>query len=157
MKGKNMTINELMLAAIVSSETCKYIEIDGKLYTQAIDILQYHHGREVLGFSERLDHGVEIILKPIENKAPERAKPETGDWIRFAPDDKLTWPEMETEDYGKTVLAYSDDRIYLAYIDLTDEFKWSLTNEAEDVLVPIHCVDAWMPLPAPYKKEAETK
>lgn len=80
-----------------------------------------------------------------------------GDWIRFDPDDKLTWPEMETECYGKTVLAYSDDRIYLAYIDLTDEFKWSLTNEAEDVLVPIHCVDAWMPLPAPYKKEAETK
>lgn len=80
-----------------------------------------------------------------------------GDWIKFDPEDKLTWPEMETEYYGKTVLAYSDDRIYLAYMDLTDDIKWSLTNEAEDVLVPIHCVDAWMPLPAPYTKEAETK
>lgn len=72
-------------------------------------------------------------------------------WIRFDPDDKLTWPEMETEYYGKTVLAYSDDRIYLAYmVHLTDEFEWSLTNESEDVLVPIHCVAAWMPLPEPF-------
>lgn len=76
-----------------------------------------------------------------------------GDWIRFDPDDKLTWPEMETEWYGKTVLAYSDDRVYLAYIDKTDEVQWSLTNEAEDVLVPIHCVDAWMPLPKPFHME----
>ena len=79
-----------------------------------------------------------------------------GDWIRFDPYDRLTWPEMETEYYSKTVLAYSDDRIYLAYIDQTyDEFKWSLTNEAEDVLVPIHCVDAWMPLPKPFHMEQE--
>lgn len=80
-------------------------------------------------------------------------------WIRFDPDDKLTWPEMETEYYGKTVLAYSDDRIYIAYmVHLTDEFEWSLTNEAEDVLVPIHCVAAWMPLPAPYKgQESDMK
>lgn len=72
-------------------------------------------------------------------------------WIRFDPDDKLTWPEMESEYYGKTVLAYSDGRIYIAYmVHLTDEFEWSLTNEAEDVLVPIHCVAAWMPLPEPF-------
>lgn len=80
-------------------------------------------------------------------------------WIRFDPDDKLTWPEMETEYYGKTVLAYSDGRIYLAYmVHLTDEFEWSLTNESEDVMVPIHCVVAWMPLPAPYKgQESDMK
>lgn len=76
-------------------------------------------------------------------------------WIRFDPDDKLTWPEMETEYYGKTVLASSDDRIYIAFMNLTDEFNWSLTNEAEDVLVPIDCVDAWMPLPEPYDRSWE--
>ena len=73
-------------------------------------------------------------------------------WIRFDPDDKLTWPEMETEYYGKTVLACSDGRIYIAYmVHLTDEFEWSLTNESEDVMVPIHCVTAWMPLPEPFE------
>ena len=71
-------------------------------------------------------------------------------WIRFDPDDKLTWPEMETEYFSKSVLAYSDDHIYIAYIDQIDELKWSLTNEVEDVLVPIDCVTAWMPLPEPY-------
>lgn len=77
-------------------------------------------------------------------------------WIRFDPDDKLTWPEMETEYYGKTVLAYSDGRIYIAYMQhLTDEFEWFLTNETEDALVPIDCVVAWMPLPEPYKEQKE--
>ena len=72
-------------------------------------------------------------------------------WIRFDPDDELTWPEMETEYYSKTVLACSDDRIYVAYIDMS-EYNWSLTNEAEDVMVPIDCVAAWMPLPEPYDR-----
>ena len=71
-------------------------------------------------------------------------------WIRFDPDDELTWPEMETEYFSKTVLACSDDRIYVAYIDIT-EYNWSLTNEAEDVMVPIDCVAAWMPLPEPFE------
>ena len=73
-------------------------------------------------------------------------------WIRFDPDDNLTWPEMETEYYSKTVLACSDDRIYIAYLHLTDEFEWALTNEAEDVNVPADCVTAWMPLPEPYDR-----
>ena len=80
MKGKNMTIYELMLAAIVSSETCRYIEIDGKRYDQAIDIVRAYGDREILGYSERLDHSVRINLKPIENKAPERANQKTSDW-----------------------------------------------------------------------------
>ena len=158
MKGKNMTIDELMLAAIVSSETCRYIEIDGKKYNQAIDILQDHGGREILGYTERLDHSVEVILKPIENKAPERAEPVTSDWIRFDPDDKLTWPEMEDEISGKTVLACDDEgHIYIAYLlNMIDKDPmWSLTNEAEDVEVPVHCVVAWMPLPKPYTEEAD--
>lgn len=76
-------------------------------------------------------------------------------WIRFDPDDKLTWPEMESERYSKTVLAYSDGRIHLAHmVHLTkDEFEWFLTNEFKDGLVPLHRVAAWMPLPEPYKGE----
>lgn len=73
-------------------------------------------------------------------------------WIRFDPDDKLTWPEMESERYSKTVLAYSDGRIHLAHmVHLTkDEFEWFLTNEFKDGLVPLHRVAAWMPLPKPF-------
>ncbi len=155
MKGKNMTINELMLAAIVSSETCRYIEIEGKKYTQAIDILQYHHGREVLGYSERLDHGVEIILKPIEPKAPERAKPETGDWVLFDPEDQLTWPPLnvlvltqsKTGRFGLEKLLdwkYGDGGI-----------KWFEPNIGG--VGPIDMNIAWHPLPKPYNEEVEAK
>lgn len=164
MKGKNMTINELMLAAIVSSETCRYIEIEGKKYTQAIDLLQYHHGREVLGYSERLDHGVEIILKPIEPKAPERAKPETGDWILFDPEDQLTWPPEDPFGYFDTVLVCSEDGyIYIGYLCFTGaeprtKPTWWLSNTNEDVQVPLDVVKAWQPLPpAPRDKEVEAK
>ena len=68
-------------------------------------------------------------------------------WIRFDPDDKLTWPEMESERYSKTVLAYSDGRIHLAHmVHLTkDEFEWFLTNEFKDGLVPLHRVAAAVP------------
>ena len=152
-----MTIDELMLAAIVSSETCRYIEIDGKRYNQAIDIVQDHHGREVLGYSERLDHGVEVILKPIENKAPERAKPETGDWIRFDPYDRQTWPPDDPRTDFDTVLVCSeDDYIYIGYIYLvrtepTTKFKWWLSNCSKDIQVPLDVVKAWKPLPKPFR------
>ena len=151
-----MTIDELMLAAIVSSETCRYIEIDGKKYNQAIDILQDHGGREILGYSERLDRSVEVILKPIENKAPERAKPETGDWIRFDPYDRSTWPpEYSGMDFDTVLVCSEDNYIYIGYIYLarkepTTKFKWWLSNCSEDIQVPLDVVKAWQPLPNPF-------
>lgn len=74
-------------------------------------------------------------------------------WIRFDPDDKLTWPEMEDEYFSKSVIACSEDG--LIYIGCLREshgtFEWVLTNQAEDVDVPLDCVAAWMPLPEPFK------
>ena len=143
-----MTIDELMLAAIVSSETCRYIEIDGKRYNQAIDILQDHGGREILGYSERLDHSVNVILKPIENKAPERAEPATSDWILFDPEDRQTWPPLnvlvltqsETGRFGLDKLMdwkHGDGGI-----------KWFEPNIG--CVGPIDMMTAWHPLPEPY-------
>ena len=79
-------------------------------------------------------------------------------WIRFDPEDKLTWPEMEDEISGKTVLACDDEgHIYIAYLlNMIDKDPmWSLTNESEDLEVPAHCVVAWMPLPEPYDRSWE--
>lgn len=156
MKGKNMTIYELMLTAIVSSETCRYIEIDGKRYDQAIDIVRAYGDREILGYSERLDHSVRINLKPIENKAPERANQKTGDWIRFDPYDRKTWPPDDTcEDFDTVLVCSEDDYIYFGYIYLerkepTTKFKWWLSNTNEDIQVPLDVVKAWQPLPKPF-------
>lgn len=75
-------------------------------------------------------------------------------WIRFDPDDKLTWPEMEDEISGKTVLACDDEgHIYIAYLMnvISEDPMWSLTNESEDVEVPARCVVAWKPLPKPFR------
>lgn len=165
MKGKNMTIYELMLAAIVSSETCRYIEIDGKRYNQAIDIIRAHGDREILGYSERLDHSVRINLKPIENKAPERAEPATSNWIRFDPDDRLTWP-MEDEDlpgFSAPVITCTDDNCihigYIMHFEATAEAEstWELSNCAEDISLPLDSVIAWQPLPKPFHMEQEAE
>lgn len=81
MKGKNMTIFELMTAALVATEAFHYFEIEGKEYYTIKDIVQDHGCREVSGYVVTEDHGIKLILKPIENKAPERAYQKTGDWI----------------------------------------------------------------------------
>lgn len=74
-------------------------------------------------------------------------------WIRFDPDDKLTWPEMETDYWSKAVLVCdTDHHIYIGVMrisDSRDETEWFLTNDVEDVSVPADCVTAWMPLPEP--------
>lgn len=96
------------------------------------------------------------LLKPIENKAPERAKPETGDWIRFDPYDRQTWPPDDPRTDFDTVLVCSeDDYIYIGYIYLvrtepTTKFKWWLSNCSEDIQVPLDVVKAWQPLPKPF-------
>lgn len=75
------------------------------------------------------------------------------DWIRFDPDDKRTWPEMEDEISGKTVLACDDEgHIYIAYLMnvISEDPMWSLTNESEDLEVQARCVVAWRPLPNPF-------
>lgn len=151
MKGKNMTIFELMMAAIVSSETCRYIEIDGKRYDQAIDIVRAYGEREILGYSERLDHGVRITLKQIENKAPERAKPETGDWILFDPEDQLTWPPLNVLvlTQSKTGRFGLEKLLDWKYGD--GEIKWFEPNIGG--VGPIGMNIAWHPLPAPFHME----
>lgn len=153
MKGKSMTINELMLAAIVSSETCRYIEIDGKRYNQAIDIVQDHHGREVLGYSERLDHGVEVILKPIENKAPERAKQETGDWSPFDPEDRMTWPPLNVLVLTQSKTGRFGLEKLMDWKYGNGGIKWFDPNIGG--VGPIDMNIAWRPLPAPYIEEVD--
>lgn len=76
-------------------------------------------------------------------------------WIRFDPDDKLTWPEMESEYFGKPVIVCSEDGfIYIGFLrESCGTFEWVLTNSAEEVDVPADCVTAWMPLPEPYKAQ----
>ncbi len=153
MEGKNMTIDELMLAAIVSSETCRYIEIDGKRYKQAIDIVQDHGGREILGYSERLDHSVNVILKPIENKAPERAEPATSDWILFDPEDRQTWPPLNVLvlTQSKTGRFGLDKLMDWKYGD--GGIKWFEPNIGG--VGPIDMMTAWHPLPEPYRRKTD--
>ena len=150
-----MTIDELMLAAIVSSETCRYIEIDGKKYNQAIDILQDHGGREILGYTERLDNSVEVILKPIENKAPERAEPATSDWILFDPEDRQTWPPLNVLvlTQSKTGRFGLDKLMDWKYGD--GGIKWFEPNIGG--VGPIDMMTAWHPLPEPYIEEVDAK
>ena len=150
-----MTIDELMLAAIVSSETCRYIEIDGKRYKQAIDIVQDHGGREILGYSERLDHSVNVILKPIENKAPERAEPATSDWILFDPEDRQTWPPLNVLvlTQSKTGRFGLDKLMDWKYGD--GGIKWFEPNIGG--VGPIDMMTAWHPLPGPYIEEVDAK
>ena len=78
-------------------------------------------------------------------------------WIRFDPDDKLTWPEMESEYFSKPLIVCSEDGfIYIGcFRENYGTFEWALTNNVEDVDVPADCVTAWMPLPEPYDGSGE--
>ena len=90
-------------------------------------------------------------MKPNENKAPERVEPATNNWIRFDPDDQLTWPPL-----GELVLTVSETGRY-SLSKLTDwkfgdgGFKWYEPNIGG--VGPIDCEIAWHPLPEPYNVE----
>ena len=98
------------------------------------------------------------IVRSLDFIQKKNEEEDQGDWIRFDPDDKRTWPEMEDEISGKTVLACDDEgHIYIAYLMnvISEDPMWSLTNESEDVEVPARCVVAWQPLPKPFHMEQE--
>lgn len=88
-----------------------------------------------------------------------------GDWIRFDPEDRLTWP-MEDEDlpgFSAPVITCTDDNcIHIGYImhfdeDAEAESTWVLSNSAEDISLPLDSVIAWQPLPKPFHMEQEDK
>lgn len=79
-----------------------------------------------------------------------------GDWIRFDPTDRLTWPpENSKYDFDIVLVCSEDDYIYIGNIFLlrkepTTKFKWWLSNTSEDIQVPLDVVKAWQPLPKPF-------
>lgn len=75
-----MTIDDLMLAALVAHESTIYVEIEGKKYRDWQDIARDYQGRKIRGFSVRLDHGVELHLDSED-------KP-LGTWIEVQEDFK---------------------------------------------------------------------
>lgn len=76
-----------------------------------------------------------------------------GDWIRFDPYDRRTWPNDDPcEDFDTVLVCSEDDYIYIGYISLvrkdpTTKFEWILSNTSEDIQVPLDVVKAWQPLP----------
>ncbi len=74
-----MTIDELMLAAIVANEATIYVEIEGKKYRDALDIIRDYQGRKIRGFTRRRDHGVELHLEPEDR--PAFTWSEDGEWL----------------------------------------------------------------------------
>lgn len=88
-----------------------------------------------------------------------------GDWIRFDPEDRLTWP-MEDEDlrgFSAPVITCTDDNcIHIGYIMHFDEAAeaestWELSNCDEDISRPLDSVIAWQPLPKPFHMEQEAE
>lgn len=88
-----------------------------------------------------------------------------GDWIRFDPEDRLTWP-MADEDlrgFSVPVITCTDDNcIHIGYImhfdeDAEAESTWELSNCAEDISLPLDSVIAWQPLPKPFHMEQEAE
>lgn len=88
-----------------------------------------------------------------------------GDWIRFDPEDRLTWP-MADEDlrgFSVPVITCTDDNcIHIGYImhfdeDAEAESTWELSNCDEDISLPLDSVIAWRPLPKPFHMEQEAE
>lgn len=88
-----------------------------------------------------------------------------GDWIRFDPEDRLTWP-MADEDlrgFCVPVITCTDDNcIHIGYImhfdeDAEAESTWELSNCVEDISLPLDSVIAWQPLPKPFHMEQEAE
>ena len=83
-----------------------------------------------------------------------------GDWIRFDPADRLTWPMVDDlRGFSVPVITCSDDNsIHIGYImhfdeDAEAESTWELSNSVEDVSLPLDSVIAWQPLPKPFHME----
>lgn len=87
-----------------------------------------------------------------------------GDWIRFDPEDRLTWPMADDlRGFSVPVITCTDDNsIHIGYImhfdeDAEAESTWELSNSVEDVSLPLDSVIAWQPLPKPFHMEQEAE
>ena len=87
-----------------------------------------------------------------------------GDWIRFDPEDRLTWPMQDAlRGFSAQVITCTDDNcIHIGYImhfdeDAEAEPTWELSNSVEDISLPLDSVIAWQPLPKPFHMEQEDK
>lgn len=87
-----------------------------------------------------------------------------GDWIRFDPEDRLTWPMQDAlRGFSAPVITCTDDNcIHIGYImhfdeDAEAEPTWELSNSVEDISLPLDSVIAWQPLPKPFHMEQEDK
>lgn len=87
-----------------------------------------------------------------------------GDWIRFDPEDRLTWPMADDlRGFSVPVITCTDDNsIHIGYImhfdeDAEAESTWELSNSVEDVSLPLDSVIAWHPLPKPFHMEQEAE
>lgn len=87
-----------------------------------------------------------------------------GDWVRFDPTDRMTWPMADDlRGYSVPVITCTDDNsIHIGYImhfdeDAEAESTWELSNSVEDVSLPLDSVIAWQPLPKPFHMEQEAE
>ena len=87
-----------------------------------------------------------------------------GDWIRFDPEDRLTWPMQDAlRGFSAPVITCTDDNcIHIGFImhfdeDAEAEPTWELSNSVEDISLPLDSVIAWQPLPKPFHMEQEDK
>lgn len=87
-----------------------------------------------------------------------------GDWIRFDPEDRLTWPMQDAlRGFSAPVITCTDDNcIHIGYImhfdeDAEAEPTWELSNSVEDISLPLDSVIAWQPLPKPFHMEQEAE
>ena len=84
-----------------------------------------------------------------------------GDWIRFDPEDRLTWPPEEINGFSiPVIICTSQDEIYMGYIcnmNNVDEREsyWDVSNYAEDLTIQLDVVTAWQRLPKPFHMEQE--
>ena len=116
------------------------------------DDLSEKYADEVKKSLELFPSNVNIVRSQdfIQEKNDEE---DQGDWIRFDPYDRLTWPPDDTcEDFDTVLVCSENDYIYIGYIFLarkepTTKFKWWLSNTSEDIQVPLDAVKAWQPLP----------
>lgn len=99
----------------------------------------------------------DFILETNEEEDP-------GDWIRFDPEDRLTWPmQDDLRGFSVPVITCTDDNsIHIGYImhfdeDAEAESTWELTNSVEDISLPLDSVIAWQPLPKPFHMEQEAE
>lgn len=104
----------------------------------------------------------DVIFTNCQDFIREEKDATKADWIRFDPEDRLTWPmEDALRGFSAPVITCTDDNcIHIGYImhfdeDAEAEPTWELSNSVEDISLPLDSVIAWQPLPKPFHMEQE--